>query len=83
MIVQVFRIHIKNDIVSKPRVATTMNRNSNPVWCVYGIYIATCISEYIKVVYSLSCTFKTWMQCVVYIFVGLPSGYGIRKEIKL
>ena len=56
----------------KPGVDTTMNRNSNPVWCVHGIYIATCISEYKKVMYSLSCTFKTWMQCVVYIFVGLP-----------
>ena len=29
MIVQVFRIHIINDIVSKPRVDTTMNRNEN------------------------------------------------------
>ena len=46
-------------------------------------YIATCISEYTKVMYSLSCTFKTWMQCVVSIFVGLPYGYGIREEIKL
>ena len=27
MIIQVFRIHIINDIVSKPRVDTTMNRN--------------------------------------------------------
>ena len=35
-------------------------------------YIATCVSEYTKVMYSLSCTFKTWMQCVVSMFVGLP-----------
>ena len=28
MIVQIFRIHIINEIVSKPRVDTTMKRNS-------------------------------------------------------
>ena len=33
-------------------------------------YIATCISEYTKVMYSLSCTFKTWMQCVVSFLCG-------------
>ena len=33
MIVQVFRIHIINAIVSN----TTMNRNSKPVWSVHGI----------------------------------------------
>ena len=46
-------------------------------------YIATCISEFTKVMTSLSCTFKTWLQCVVYIFVGLLQGYGIHKEIKI
>ena len=59
-IVQVFRIHIINDIVSN----TMVNRNSKPVWCVRGIYIATCISDYTKVMYSLSRTFTTWMQSI-------------------
>ena len=66
MIVQAFRIHIINDIISKPRVDTTMNRNSKPVWCVHGIYfiyVATCISEYTKVMYSLFARLK--LECNV------------------
>ena len=37
----------------------------------FDITTCTCITEYTKVMYSLSCTFKTWMQCVVSTFVGL------------
>ena len=37
-------------------------------------YIATCISEYTKVMYSLSCTFKTWMQMCSFYFCGPPIG---------
>ena len=60
MIVQVFQIHIINDIFSKPR---GHHDESELKTCLmharHLFYIATCISEYTKVMHSLSCTFKT------------------------